>query len=264
MDDLLIKYLLAEASPDERIRVEQWLDADPSNQARFEQFKAVWAISRQTATPPVPLDTQAALKELRQRLNRTTNGARATTPLWRIAAVFGGILLLSAAAYLILSKPRPSAAIAPVVIVPPPAPAVVETFPAVPQPQTVTLPDHSVVTLNKHALLSYSQSEAHALTVRLRGEGFFSIAPHPDHPFVVQINDVRIKVLGTTFEVRGATVQNGTEIVVETGAVSVTNGADSLVVHAGEKIIAHPNRHLYKHPIRDRLYGYYLGEATGM
>jgi ferric-dicitrate binding protein FerR (iron transport regulator) len=93
----------------------------------------------------------------------------------------------------------------------------------------------------------------------LRGEGFFSIAPHPDHPFVVQINDVRIIVLGTTFEVRGATMESGTEVVVETGAVRVTNGTDSLVVQPGEKLIAHPNLLLQKQPARDRLYGYYLG-----
>jgi transmembrane sensor len=263
MDDLLIKYLLAEASPDERVRVEQWLDADAANQARFEQFKAVWGISRRTATTPVPQDVQPALKELRQRLNRSTTGAitgaRATASLWRIAAVFAGALLLGAGGYLMISKPIPRAATAPVAIAPPPARAEEITFPAVPQPQTVTLPDHSVVTLNRHSLLSYSQSETKALTVCLHGEAFFSIAHHPDRTFKVQVNDVEIKVLGTTFEVRGATGQGGTEIVVETGAVHVTNGADSLVVHAGEKIIAHPNLHLHKQPIKDRLYGYYLG-----
>jgi transmembrane sensor len=259
MDDLLIKYLLAEESPDERVRVEQWLDADAANQARFQQFKAVWAISRRTATTPVPQDAHPALIELRQRLNRSTNGARTTTSFWRIAAVFAGILLLGAGGYLILSKPSPRATIAPVAISPPPAPAEQKTFPAVPQPQTVTLPDHSVVTLNRHSLLSYSQSETKALTVHLHGEAFFSIAHHPDRPFKVQVNDVEIKVLGTTFEVRGATMESGTEIVVETGTVRVTYEADSMVVHAGEKIIAHPNLHLYKQPIRDRLYGYYLG-----
>jgi transmembrane sensor len=266
MDDLLIKYLLAEASPDERIRVELWLDADAANHARFEQFKAVWAISRQTAATPVPQDTQAAWKELRQRLNRstngaraTTNGARATTPLWRIAAVFAGILLLGAGGYLVLTKAVHRATSMPVAIAPPSTSPVEETFPTARQPQTITLPDQSVVTLNRHSLLSYSKSEAQGLTVHLRGEAFFSIAHHPQKPFVVQVNDLRIKVLGTTFEVRGATNQGAAEVIVETGAVRVTNGADSLVVQAGEKIIVQPNSPLHKQPIRDRLYGYYLG-----
>jgi len=258
MDDLLIKYLLAEESPDERFRVEQWLDADAANQARFEQFKAVWAISRRTATTTVPQDAQPALKELRQRLNRER---RTSTPFWRIAAVFAGILLLGAGGYLIISKPGPRATTAPAAIAPPPPPAMAEeeTFPAAGQPQTVTLPDHSVVTLNRHSLLSYSQSETKALTVRLRGEAFFSIAHHPDRPFKVQVNDVEIKVLGTTFEVRGATGQGGAEVVVETGAVRVINAADSMVVHAGEKIIVQQKQKLHKQPIADRLYGYYLG-----
>jgi transmembrane sensor len=216
----------------------------------------------------VAKDAQAAWKELSQRLNRER---RNSTPYWRIAAVFAGALLLGAGAYLIISNSGHRATSAPVAIAPPPRPAEEETFPATDQPQTVTLPDHSIVTLNRHSLLSYSQSEAQGLNIRLRGEAFFSIAHHPDRPFMVQVNDVLIKVLGTSFEVRGATSQGGAitqggatsrggaEIVVETGAVRVSNAADSVDVHAGEKVIVHPKQHLHKQPIKDRLYGYYLG-----
>src|ERR1700722_19012159 len=100
------------------------------------------------------------------------------------------------------------------------------------RPKTDTLPDGTVVTLNRGASLTFSGgSRAKGLTVRLQGEGFFSVTHDPARTFVVQLGAVAIRVLGTTFEVSG-NGNDSIELVVETGAVRV---GDSMIVHAGEQ-----------------------------
>ncbi len=317
MDDLLIKYLLGEATPDEIARVEQWLAAGAANRVRYEQFKTIWSISRQTAIP-ASQDTGAALQRFRQRnaaanrpeqgshinhpeLNGHTGKSHPTRPIrslraWRIAAALTGTILIGGGTWYMLSRPgktlvhpapaassitrakNPASALSPATAsvdteagtivnsIPPPADV---ATPALSSQQvatgntteSVSLPDNSIVTLNRYSSISYpSGNNKRGLTLHLKGEAFFSIAHDPSRPFVVQVNDVTVKVLGTSFEVRSGTDTGvtTTELVVETGAIRVTRGRDSLILHAGEKTIVLPKEKLKMQPGKDRLYGYYL------
>jgi transmembrane sensor len=123
-------------------------------------------------------------------------------------------------------------------------------------PRTDTLPDGTVVTLNRGAALTMVGGSAEkGLTVRLQGEGFFSVRHDPARPFVVQIGAVAIKVLGTSFEVNGDG-EDSLELVAETGAVRV---GDRMTVHAGERLTITGRNNWKLATNRDKLYGYYLG-----
>lgn len=322
MDDLLIKYLLGEATQDEIVRVEQWLAAGAANRARYEQFETIWGISRQTAIP-APQDTGAALQRFRQRnaaakrpeLNGHSVKSYPGRPirrlrLWRIAAVFAGILLIGAGAFYRLTRSNiasvtrqpgpisPASALTPAIApadseggpivnsIPPPADAATpDRWRQVATGNTtelVSLPDNSIVTLNRYSSISYpSGNSKRGLTMHLKGEAFFSITHDASRPFVVHVNDVTVKVLGTSFEVRSGGIGTGstpgagstpgtgsgpgtdsgmttTELVVETGVIRITRGRDSLILHAGEKTIVLPKEKLKMQPSKDRLYGYYL------
>ena len=305
MDDLLIKYLLGEAAPDEIDRVEQWLAADAANRARYEQFGTIWTISRQTAANAssaagnassaaagnTPQDTGAALQRFRQRNAAAShpgqNGRNGTSHvpipprpirslrLWRIAAVFAGTLFIGGGTWYMLTRPKTIPALpAAAFTTRTPGPTHTQADPSSigrsrglsPWQQvatgnttgSVTLPDSSTVTLNRHSSVSYPTGNSQrGLALRLKGEAFFSVTHDPSRPFVVQINDLTIKVLGTSFEARS--IPGATEIIVETGTVRVTRGNDSLFLHTGEKTIVLPKGKLERQPNRDRLYGYYLG-----
>ena len=45
-DDLLIKYLLRETSPEEDIELSHWLAEDPENRKEFERFELIWKESK--------------------------------------------------------------------------------------------------------------------------------------------------------------------------------------------------------------------------
>jgi transmembrane sensor len=124
------------------------------------------------------------------------------------------------------------------------------------RPMTDTLPDGTVVTLNRGSSLAIiGGSVEKELTVRLRGEGFFSVRHDPARTFAVEIGAVVIRVLGTSFELNGDG-DDSIDLIVETGAVRV---GDRMTVHSGERMTITAKGHWRIGPNRDKLYGYYLG-----
>lgn len=64
----------------------------------------------------------------------------------------------------------------------------------------VVLPDSSVVWLNSHAQLRYPKEFVQDVRrVELEGEALFEVKPDAKKPFVVQAEDLKVRVLGTRF-----------------------------------------------------------------
>jgi transmembrane sensor len=268
MDDLLIKYVLGEATPEERVLVDQWLAADGGNRAQYEQFRMLWSISRQTAAP-VTRNSGAALQRFRQRVEEPRQ--RVEVPGQRrpgtqrgkrlMAAAFAGALLLGAGGYYMTRPVSRATAISR------------QQDTVIPWQQVVannsfrpdTLPDGSIVTLNRHSSLMWTptghdpatKNSHRGMTLQLEGEAFFSVAHDPARSFVVRVNDMTVSVLGTSFDIR-STGKDTLTIIVETGSVRVTRGNESLVVHADEQVSLLRTGRLHRQPNTNTLYGYYL------
>ncbi|HYW32954.1 MAG TPA: FecR domain-containing protein [Gemmatimonas sp.] len=83
---------------------------------------------------------------------------------------------------------------------------------------------------------------ASARDVRLTGTAFFSVA-RDGRAFMVHTGDAHVQVLGTRFEVRGATGAAGTQVSVEEGRVAVSAisagatrpGVPATVLRAGQR-----------------------------
>jgi len=94
----------------------------------------------------------------------------------------------------------------------------------------ITLPDNSIVTLNKNGKISYSESfEGDVRKVYLEGEAFFEVEKNPKRPFIVDTKNATIQVLGTSFDVN---IQNDmTEVFVKTGRVAFQpKGSDKKLI----------------------------------
>jgi transmembrane sensor len=259
MDELLIKYLLGETTPDETARVGQWLSANAANQARYEQFKAAWEISERNPVPVVP-DAQQALQRLKLQLHARQAGsadnnlnghvAANPRPLYqsflnrRAAAIFAAVVCAGIVTYLLTRRPQvqPPVAVVNTVPVSPIArepkretPPAMQTIIAGNRPRIDTLPDGSVVTLQQKASIAYPAGlNGNTRSIRLRGDAFFSVVHDAARPFVVQANDVMVTVIGTSFNIRS--IPGHTEVRVKTGAVKVEHGTEAHLLHAGEKI----------------------------
>ena len=64
----------------------------------------------------------------------------------------------------------------------------------------LTLPDKSSVKLNSESSLSYAYVNGKRVAC-LKGEGYFQVSKDRKHPFVVQVGNLNIEVLGTCFNV---------------------------------------------------------------
>ena len=84
----------------------------------------------------------------------------------------------------------------------------------------VLLSDGTKVFLNAGSRLVYPEIfKGKTREVFLIGEAFFDVKHDKDHPFIVQLSDIRVKVLGTRFNISAYTADNVIETVLAEGSV---------------------------------------------
>ena len=201
-DDVLVKYMLNEANASEVTDVQAWLNASAENQKYFNGMKLIWENSLRLADDSENNES-ATWNKIEDRLNFNAPPVLKRKSLinsnWlRLAASIVIICGLGWFAFNYFKTP---------------AIMNVETKEQV---LTQVLPDGSQVTLNKNSLISYaSRFTGTTRPVKLQGEAFFKVTPNATKPFIISINDVTVKVIGTSFNVKN---RNGkTVIVVEPG-----------------------------------------------
>jgi ferric-dicitrate binding protein FerR (iron transport regulator) len=87
------------------------------------------------------------------------------------------------------------------------------------------LPDGSRVILNSGSTLSYPNVfEGGSRTVYLTGEAFFDVKKDKTKPFFVNASGIRVKVLGTTFNVKAYPEEGTVETTLVTGEVQIFTG----------------------------------------
>ncbi|MGX5819682.1 FecR family protein [Chitinophaga lutea] len=58
--------------------------------------------------------------------------------------------------------------------------------------------------------------------VHLTGEAYFKVAPDADRPFLIQAGGLKVRVLGTTFNIRSYPDEPNIETTLETGSIEIT------------------------------------------
>jgi transmembrane sensor len=247
MDDLLVKCILDEATPQERETVKAWLEAEPENKRYYNHFKLIWQQSRELAATSV-VNENDAWQRFRKR---TEDRDVPVIPLHTnnrnfIIRIAAAILVLAGVGWMVYFsgfKNRNAELI---------------TVKAESTVLTDTLPDGSVVTLNRSSSISYPESftAGSSRPVTLNGEAFFDVQPDKSKPFVITVNDVTVTVVGTSFNIKSNSKQ--TEVIVETGLVEVEKAAKKIQVRPDEKVIVfEQNSELKKQQNNDELYKYY-------
>ena len=233
----MVKYLLNEATADERDQVKEWL-ADDANLAYYNQLKRIWDESRGLALTSTA-DESKAWQKFQQKIH-PTHVHRKGFGWMRIAASVIIIVGLGLLAYRVFNdRTKARTVVAQKTIL------------------NDTLPDGSVVTVNKGSSISYlSKFKGETRNVSLKGEAFFNVTPNKKKPFIISVNDVQITVVGTSFNVK--TINGNTEVVVETGIVKVTRAGKTVELKANEEVTVNAtDSSLAIEKVSDQLYKYY-------
>lgn len=244
-DELLIKFLLKEANPEEDTRVKAWLSASSENRKEYERFELIWESSKKLASTNQS-DPDLAWTKFKGRMSsiqadgsplRRINGRSR----WlNIAAVF----VIAVTGWLTYSLYDQKYNF--------------DTLKAGNTVRNEVLPDGSHITLNKNTVLTYKKGlKGENRLVKLdRGEVFFDVSPDKSRPFIIEADDITVKVLGTAFNVKH--IKGQTEVIVETGLVKVSLAAQEIELRPGEKVSVTPEGGaLKKEKNTDRLYNYY-------
>jgi transmembrane sensor len=230
--------MLNEATADEQGQLRQWLAMDSANLAYYTQLKRIWEDSRQLALSTT-VDETKAWQRFQERIHAVPT-RRKSFGWIRIAATVIIIAGIGMLAYL-TSNQSPEQL----------------TVTALQTVLNDTLPDGSVVTVNKGSAISYpGKFKGDTRQVKLEGEAFFHVTPNKEQPFIVSVNDVQVTVVGTSFNIK--TINGNTEVIVESGIVRVTKAGKTVELRANEKLLVSGNDAvLNKEPVVDHLYNYY-------
>ena len=73
--------------------------------------------------------------------------------------------------------------------------------------------------------------------VSLEGEAFFDVTHNAKKAFVIEANEMHIKVLGTSFYVNTNSSDNTMEVVLMTGSVQLTYQGKEMMLEPGDKAV---------------------------
>ncbi len=213
---LLCKYLLNEADAVERQWVDAWRMEQPVNEGVLDGIRQVLEASAAAAVHP-GIGTDASWERLKANITAGEEShvvpIRRSFPWLRIAAVL--LVALGAAFWLWPRQPQKEVTYA--------------------GGQQAVLEDGSRVALQSNADLKlaggFGKKERR---VRLTGKALFNVEQDPEAPFVVEVDQAEIKVLGTEFTVEYGP-QTGLTVHVNSGKVLVTDRrhGDSAVLTPG-------------------------------
>jgi len=105
----------------------------------------------------------------------------------------------------------------------------------------VYLPDGSKITLNADSELTYPIEFNDSLReVTLIGEAFFDIKSNVNKPFIVHTNKIKVKVLGTSFNVKSYADDENIETTLVTGKVELIKDKETPIILApSQKAVFH-------------------------
>lgn len=226
--DFLKRYFLGQLSPQEEVRVQDWLvehSEDPQVQEALE------AIMEEMETGDMEVSS-AAYKKVSARLGLERKSrfemTIRTVGRWAMGVAACVMLpLLGAFAYSRLSVPEQA--------------EWVELKVPYGQTDELMLADGTCLHLNAGTRVTYPSSFlGNERRIFIEGEVFAEVAKNPEQPFIISSGDVDVKVLGTTFNFKAYDNTECVELILLEGAVQVDIDANTrtkhIQLHPGEMV----------------------------
>lgn len=219
--DLVVKYLIGEATPDEKQLVLEWICLSKENKEEFLEIQAM-TDSILALKNPHNLNPKAAYTSLKKKMGKMKalheeSHFRKVPFFLKIASVFFAGFFIS---WLIHKTGNID----------------YEKISGIKQYQKVEvpygsktrleLPDGTLVILNSGSSLQYPlQFGEKTRSVFLSGEAYFEVKKDHNKPFFVNTAGIHIKVLGTSFNVKSYPEEKTVETTLITGAIEIFSDA---------------------------------------
>ena len=218
---------------DEKL-LSQFLQEGEQNRSLFQKWEEEW---RDVARKQASGKTADAWKRMMERQQKEEMPVKEEVPklhevvdqqkaskrrfgYWAAAAV--ALLLIGSALWLFLPKDSHE-------------PFLAQTAPH--EQQTVTLPDGTQVTLNGGSTLTCANDFGKRdRRITFEGEGVFDVQKDAKKPFVIQVGDYSVTVLGTQFNLSAYQQDEAYTLSLMEGSVKIKHKQDSVLVSPNEQV----------------------------
>lgn len=197
-------YLEGKATKEEQQLILDDLRQHKEKQFRFKQIKTEWESDE---TNSVSFTTYQSWIKLQNRINTAKRKTSIRLVLYKTASIAAVIMLV----ILIFGIPALKNQV-----------VIVTTQPG--QTIKVKLPDSSNVLLNGNSTLTYRPLNFFVTrNVKLKGEAYFNVTKNTLKPFIVNSDHLKVKVLGTQFNISDCENSENAYVVLEKGSVTVSS-----------------------------------------
>ncbi len=226
----LVLYLLDEISQAGRLEVEAWLAYSQENHDEYKVLKKTWLETGKLELFPREIDVDNVWDQFSKRLDDriieeptarnpqpATRNAQRATRLLRFFYAAAAVTFLAWVSITMIRFIQEGS---------------FKSANIIASQENVlqdTLPDGSAILLNENSTLKFAKKfNSDERKVELTGEAFFEVDPDSTKPFIVDTDMGQIRVLGTSFQVKGFP-ESDLEVFVEEGRVELSG-----VNHDGE------------------------------
>ncbi|TCD00295.1 DUF4974 domain-containing protein [Pedobacter frigidisoli] len=214
---LITRYLQNQTNTEENEILADWITASQENEQTFEEIKLAW----QATALPKAVETGGALSRLKVRISEETKEQahiKKLNPLnWgMVAASIAMISLISIGLLYLFYKQDSSQPVIHVLVT------------RAGEVKNITLVDGTKISLGPKSSLTYPDTfSSTERGIHLVGQAYFEVSKNPHKPFTVSTAELRVKVLGTHFNVDATRNQVLTTVSLFEGKVEVNPTHDS-------------------------------------
>ncbi len=226
MNDIIIRILTRTNSYEDIIEFAQWLNADEKHKKEFQEIESYW-----NANTRCKLDITAedSFKKLQMKIER----AKKKGGKWKRMLFYSGVAasLLITLVFGFLMKTNTSQ-------------EEIRHYICMTEGSTSTfyMEDSTKVVLNKNSELSYtSHYGQQERKVQLAGEAYFEVARNAKAPFIVDMNGVAVRVLGTKFTVDNKKGSDVVKTILLEGSVRFTSQEQNVLMKPHQKLMFNRN-----------------------
>lgn len=216
--ELLQRYIIGDTTEEERLSVYEWLAVDPEHLKEYQSLKKLHDIYL--------WNSQVNEEKIKKQSSLRKKWIFSIANAAAIAVILLGIHFFN--------DDKQQESILQTVYVP------------TGQCSELTLSDGTQVWLNSNTTFKFpSNFSTSSRIVSLDGEGYFSVTPNKEKPFIVKTNHYKIEVLGTVFNVMAYKDSPLFETTLLSGSVKVSDLAqshESIILKPHSKVILEENK----------------------
>lgn len=223
IDHIIGRVLTGNGSSEDFLLLSEWLHADEKNQKEFRLLKGYWDAEvsfRHGLQPGLSLE-KVRLEIDKQEKQKRLSRRRSIVIPFAAAAIL--LIVLFSMQYFSSEKTEVRE---------------FYTYITDKNKSDFTLADGTKIVLNRHSRLTYSNDfGAGRREVALEGEAYFEVTKNPEKPFIVEMGNASIRVLGTTFCVKAEKGEDRISAILVEGSIRFESAAQQVLLSPDQELV---------------------------